>query len=218
MRSMSRRCHAAILAMALLVSNSFSHPGQVDDDGCHVESATGQRHCHPQRASAARATRRTPPQSGDEGVFFGPFAGISDGDTFFAKVQGVVMEFRLSDIDAPEYDQPYGSRSRDELKSLIAGRQLVLVYEDVDRYGRVVAHVWADDINVGREMIRRGAAWFYARYARDNSLFEVEEEARDAKRGLWALQLNDRIEPWVWREHKRTRQDPGAAAKDRKKE
>ena len=34
---------------------------------------------------------------------------------------------------------------------------------------------------------------------------EEEQQARDAKRGLWVLPLKDRVEPWVWRERKRAR-------------
>jgi endonuclease YncB( thermonuclease family) len=57
-------------------------------------------------------------------------------------------------------------------------------------------------VDVNREMIRRGAAWFDSQYARDQSLYDDELDARDAKRGLWALPLTSRVEPWVWRRRK----------------
>lgn len=154
------------------------------------------------------------PRPGDEGVFYGPLIRVKDGDSFEAKIQGVVMEFRLSDVDAPEYDQPYGHEARAELRSLIDGHDLVLVFVDTDRYGRTVTQAWVNDINVNHEMVRRGAAWFYAQFARDDTVFAIEGEARSAKRGLWSLSAQQRVEPWVWRERKRTSQRPDSRKKE----
>lgn len=146
-----------------------------------------------------------PPRAGDEGVFYGPLVRVKDGDSLVAKVQGVEMEFRLSDVDAPERDQPYAREAKRELSSLVASKQLVLMPFDTDRYGRTVAHVWNGNTHVNAEMVRRGAAWFYPKYARDETIYLIEQEARDAKRGLWLLPLKDRVEPWVWRERARRR-------------
>lgn len=191
--------------LLLAAQTASAHPGKVDDAGCHVDAKTNQRHCHADRVTpkTPRFDEKHPPQPGHEGVFYGPFVSISDGDTFHARIQGVVMEFRLADVDAPEHDQPYGKQAREELRSLIEKRDLVIVFVDVDRYGRIVAQAWTGNLNVNREMARRGAAWFYADYARDNTLFNVEEAARAAKQGLWALPASERVEPWVWREMKR---------------
>ena len=52
-------------------------------------------------------------------------------------------------------------------------------------------------------MVSRGAAWFYDEYSMSDALFHVENEARDAKRGLWKLPLKDRTEPWNERQEKR---------------
>ena len=143
-----------------------------------------------------------PPRAGDEGVFYGPLVRVKDGDSLVAKVQGVAMDIRLADIDAPELDQPYGRDARKELVALAAGRQLVFMPIDTDRYGRTVAHVWADDTYLNREQVEHGAAWFYAEFARSSMLYDVEQEARNAQRGLWALPLKERVEPWVWRNSK----------------
>jgi endonuclease YncB( thermonuclease family) len=140
-----------------------------------------------------------PPRAGDEGVFFGPLVRVKDGDSLVVKVQGVAMDFRLAEIDAPELDQPYGRAAKQELLALVSGQQLVLVPLDTDRYGRTVAQVWNGTAHVNAELVKRGAAWFYSEFARSPDLYEVEQEARDAKRGLWALPLQDRIEPWEWR-------------------
>ena len=67
-----------------------------------------------------------PPRAGDEGVFYGPLVRVKDGDSLVAKVQGVAMDFRLADVDAPELDQPYGPQAKQELAALASGRQLVI--------------------------------------------------------------------------------------------
>jgi endonuclease YncB( thermonuclease family) len=146
-----------------------------------------------------------PARAGDEGVFYGPLIRVKDGDSLVAKVQGVAMDFRLADVDAPELDQPYGRQAKQELAALASGRQLVIMPIDTDRYGRTVAHVWNGNTYLNAEMVKRGAAWFYAEFARGKALYDVEQEARDNKRGLWSLPLKDRVEPWLWRERKRAR-------------
>jgi endonuclease YncB( thermonuclease family) len=128
-----------------------------------------------------------------------------DGDTFHARVQGVVMEFRLQGIDAPEHDQPYGTESTALLRQLTRGpgEQLVLVFDDVDRYGRIVVQAWIGNLNINEEMVRRGAARSDSVYARDDRLYQIEQEARDRKEAMWALPAADRIAPWVWRKEER---------------
>ncbi|HMN45378.1 MAG TPA: thermonuclease family protein [Povalibacter sp.] len=193
----------ALLSALAGAAATLAHPGGVDADGCHRDRGTQQRHCHPERASRPARDATKPPHPGDEGVFYGPVTDAIDGDSLKAKIQGVVMEFRLAGIDAPESDQPYGKQAAAELRALVKGRQITVVFEDVDRYGRVVGDVWVDSLFINRELVARGAAWFYPQFARDDALFQAEEAARDAKRGLWALSADERVEPWVWRERKR---------------
>ncbi|HEX7114722.1 MAG TPA: thermonuclease family protein [Steroidobacter sp.] len=203
--SATGRVLATVLAGLLCVTSAYSHPGRVDANGCHRQAGSG-KHCHSERsrANAPKFDPDNPPRPGDEGVFYGPLVRVGDGDTLYVKVQGVVMEFRLAEVDAPELAQPYGEQAKRVLTELLAGAdRIVLMPFDTDRYGRTVAHVWAGKTHVNAEMIRRGAAWFYAAYARGDALYHVEQEARDARRGLWALPLEQRLEPWVWRERKR---------------
>jgi hypothetical protein len=48
-------------------------------------------------------------------------------------------------------------------------------------------------------MIRQGAAWVYRQYAKDQSLYRLEDQAKSAKRGLWGLPETERCPPWDWR-------------------
>jgi endonuclease YncB( thermonuclease family) len=53
------------------------------------------------------------------------------------------------------------------------------------------------------EMIKRGMAWFDSASAPDNLLDWYQDEAREAKKGLWALPLDERVPPWEWRKEQR---------------
>jgi endonuclease YncB( thermonuclease family) len=144
-----------------------------------------------------------PAHAGDEGVLFGPLIKVIDGDTFVVKVQGAALHIRLVAVDAPESDQPFGDAARNELESLIGNQQCVLVFEEGDTYGRLVVHLWVGDTYVNAEMVKRGLAWFDSASAPDDLLVSNEEEAREAKRGLWALPLEERVPPWEWRKEQR---------------
>lgn len=133
-------------------------------------------------------------------TIIGKVVGVHDGDTLTllddSKTQ---IKVRLAEIDAPESHQPYGNRAKQELSGLAFGRPAVVQVQDIDRYGRTVGRVTVDGVDVNAEMVRRGAAWVYLKYAKDQSLFTIEQQARDAKAGLWALPEADRMPPWEWR-------------------
>ena len=63
----------------------------------------------------------------------------------------------------------------------------------------VVGVTDGDTIDVNAEKVRQGAAWVYRQYNHDPSLVRLEQEARDARRGLWALPEVERTPPWEWR-------------------
>lgn len=172
------------------------------------------------RAIAHADAGQRAPRGGEEGVFDGPVTWVTDGDSLRVLVKGRHMEVRLADVDAPEREQPYGWQAKLELIDLVRDRHVVIVPRDVDRYGRVVARVWVGDLDVNRELVRRGAAWFYSQYAQDEALYYAEQEARDAQRGLWALPVAERMEPWHWRARARqpAAQKKGAPANNRQEE
>jgi endonuclease YncB( thermonuclease family) len=124
---------------------------------------------------------------------------VIDGDSLQVRIEGLgLIEVRLHGVDTPEYDQPYGSAAERELRRLVAWQRVELVSETVDSYGRLVATVYRGDVNVNREMVSRGYAWWYRRYARfDAALRRAEKEARAQRRGLW--RDDDPMPPWDWR-------------------
>ena len=120
---------------------------------------------------------------------------IVDGDTVYLK-DGTKV--RLHGIDTPERDQPYGKQATHNLDKLI-GRTVFVVERDTDRYGRLVGTLYTPEgVNVNLEMVCNGSAWWYSRYAKNNSaMASCQDEAKEAGLGLWADE--DPMPPWEWR-------------------
>jgi endonuclease YncB( thermonuclease family) len=135
----------------------------------------------------------------------GQVVGVHDGDTLtLLTSEHRQVRVRLYGIDAPESRQPYGTRAQQELSALAFRQKVRVVVEDTDRYGRTVGRVWAGALDVNAELVRRGAAWVYPQYNRDPALPRLEAEARQAQRGLWALNASERQQPWTWRRDSRS--------------
>ena len=109
------------------------------------------------------------------------------------------IKIRLVQIDTPERKQPYGARAKQALSDLIFGKEIFTNVETVERYGRSVARLCVDDLDISAEMLRQAAAWVYRKYATVESLYEIEKEAQGAGHGLWALPEAQRVPPWEWR-------------------
>jgi len=140
------------------------------------------------------------PTSGAESrILDGRVVGITDGDTLTLLVDREQIRIRLAQIDAPESDQPYGKNAKAALSALAFGKQARVEVVDIDRYGRTVGEVFVDGIDVNYEMVREGHAWAYTKYSHTTEIIELENGARAAKKGLWALPENQREPPWLWR-------------------
>jgi micrococcal nuclease len=141
-------------------------------------------------------------RAGNRTVLPGVVVGVVDGDTVDVKLQSGMIRIRLHAIDAPESAQPYGKKAKQVLSSLVFGKAVEVEPYEQDRYDRLVARLWLDGMDVNAEMVKRGMAWTYRRYADDPAYCAYEKGARDLKRGLWSLPLEQRPPPWEWRQRK----------------
>jgi micrococcal nuclease len=107
-----------------------------------------------------------------------------------------------------------GTESRDHLRSLISqgdGSVMVVAVEQ-DPYGRTVAELFItprpdlgyqpeEEIAVNAQMVVDGFAYHYARYSgtcpNGAMLADVEAEAQQARRGVWAEA--NAVRPWEYR-------------------
>jgi endonuclease YncB( thermonuclease family) len=134
----------------------------------------------------------------------GTVTKVSDGDSIEVRLDSGPARVRFSAIDTPEYDQPYGAQSSAALKAMLPlDSKVELEVVTQDQFHRFVATVWlvTDDkrININEAMLRDGHAWAYRRYMKDPKFCDIEADARDHKRGLWAQPVSDWIYPPEWR-------------------
>lgn len=127
----------------------------------------------------------------------GEVIGIADGDTLTLLAGRQEIRVRLSEIDAPERRQAFGTVSRQYLAKLCFRKQAVVRVESKDRYGRVVGRVACAGVDTNAAMVRGGLAWAYTRYLRDPRIAMLEREARAARLGLWHDQAP--TPPWSFR-------------------
>ena len=138
----------------------------------------------------------------------GSVVRITDGDMLVVLDSNKIQhKIRLAGIDAPEEKQAYGKKSKDNLSTLVAGRYVVVEYEERDRYKRILGKIMLSGKDMNLEQVASGMAWHYKEYQGDQSradqlmYSEAEVDARNAKRGLWYDP--DPIPPWEYRKLKK---------------
>jgi endonuclease YncB( thermonuclease family) len=139
-------------------------------------------------------------------IYSGKVIAITDGDTIKilspAKEQ---IKVRLADIDTPEKRQPYGRKARQVLSDKVFGKRVKVEKVTADRYKRMIGKVYLGDRYINPEMVADGAAWVYRKYSKDPHMLELERQAREQAKGLWALQEDQRVASWEWREQRKNR-------------
>ena len=83
------------------------------------------------------------------------------------------------------------------------GKSCTLQLHGQDKYKRTLADVFLlDGTHVNHELVKGGWCWWYRKYAPgDTELERLEQDAREAKMGLWADPAP--IPPWVYRKARR---------------
>ena len=143
----------------------------------------------------------------------GRVVGVADGDSVTVLDANLEQhKIRLQGIDAPEKAQPFGQRSKENLSRLVFDKDVRVEWSKRDRYDRIIGKVWVQPVtcptcamtlDVGHAQITVGLAWWYRKYAgeqspEDRGAYEVsEQEARAKGVGLWSHP--DPVPPWEWR-------------------
>lgn len=122
----------------------------------------------------------------------GAVARVIDGATF-ALADGRTVRLAALDLPPPERHRALAEAARGTLAALVERREVGLAARGAgtDRYGRLVAHaIDADGRWIQAELVAKGLA--RVAIAADDraplgTLLAREAEAREARRGLWAL-------------------------------
>ncbi|MCU0664706.1 MAG: thermonuclease family protein [Myxococcota bacterium] len=100
---------------------------------------------------------------------------------------------RLLRVNTPEKNERGHEEAKEALKYLVRSADVTLEFENEgpekrDGFGRLLAYVHADGLNVNLELVRQGWSAFYTKYGKGRLAAEFEKaeaEARRAKVGLW---------------------------------
>jgi len=132
------------------------------------------------------------------GPLHGRVVRVADGDTITVRLEGGRTErVRYIGVDTPESVKPdtpvqcFAKKASHFNAALVADRAVTLRTdaEERDRYGRLLAYVYADGRFVNRELVARG----YARtltippnVAHADEFARLARRAREAGAGLWS--------------------------------
>lgn len=117
----------------------------------------------------------------------GRVMSIADGDTVDVRLdQGASIVVRLAGIDAPERGEPFADDARDALRVMLLDQRVTLRGTDVDRFGRLVAHVVVGGADASVALVTRGLACHFTRFSSDAALARAETAARRQGAGFWA--------------------------------
>ena len=82
---------------------------------------------------------------------------VTDGDTIVVLDSSKVQhKIRLTGIDAPERGQAFGTKSKEHLSDLVAGKSVVVDYSKYDRYQRILGKVLVNGEDVNLEQVETG--------------------------------------------------------------
>ena len=126
----------------------------------------------------------------------GKVVRVVDGDTIAVMIDGREEDVRYIGVDTPESVAPnrpvecFGKRAADFNQDLVAGKRVRLVFdaERRDRYGRLLSYVYAGEVFVNAELVRRGFATTLTIPPNDtfaDRFAGLERAAGRAGRGLW---------------------------------
>lgn len=122
---------------------------------------------------------------------------VVDGDTLIAEVRGERERVRLLRIDAPEVARDgdpaecLADAATAALADLVPPGTTVRLATDVeqrDRFGRLLAHLWVDDVWVNGALLDAGLVQVLTippNVAYDDEVRAAQAAARDAAAGLW---------------------------------
>lgn len=124
---------------------------------------------------------------------------VMDGDTIKVKYKGETKKVRYLLVDAPEIyhkklgEQPFGREAQARNREIINNAKNVSLEFDVggkeDKYGRLLAYIYADGKSVQEQLIREGlvrVGYIYEPNTKyEDKYKEIQEEAKKEKKGIW---------------------------------
>jgi micrococcal nuclease len=133
----------------------------------------------------------------------GKVIGVADGDTITVLHEQRPERIRLYGIDCPEKRQAFGKKAKLFISHLAFGKTADVEPLTRDRYGRTIALVRVDNVELNEKLIEEGLAWVYLAYCKSSRCHDweiLQLKAREGKHGLW--QDTSPVPPWEFRRHR----------------
>jgi endonuclease YncB( thermonuclease family) len=134
---------------------------------------------------------------------------VPDGDTLRVRLpDGALESVRLTAVDAPESDQPFGEIATKFVESAVLDQVVLVRAFARDRYGRLLSDVTTPSgVDLSRELLKAGLAWWFYQFSDDLELASLEIESKVNRRGLFSADAP--IDPRAWRRGARIRENGG---------
>ena len=133
--------------------------------------------------------RPSPNSSSIDGVV----TKVSDGDTLWVRPSDCddsgeckPVKVRMHGVDAPERCQAWGHQSSEALRNRLLQQNVEVSTSSRDMYGRALGKVRHKGEDVGAWMVLQGHAWSYRYQKSLGPYVQEEQQARQARRGLFA--------------------------------
>jgi micrococcal nuclease len=143
----------------------------------------------------------------------GKAINVIDGDTLEVIIEGKQFVIELSDIDAPELDQPFGTEAKQFVEGLALNKKIKVSALDgaTSVKGAIIAEIFVsqkqDSLN--RTLVREGLAWPVTDPKKRNPYELAYEFAQKNHLGIWSVA--NILPPWEFRkqagERKRIEQE-----------
>lgn len=118
-----------------------------------------------------------------------------DGDTLTVIINKEERKVRFLAVDAPEIDtnEAYSNEAKEFTCNILTNAKKIHLEYDKnsdkeDKYERILAWVWADDILVQKELVKEGyakIAYLYGDYKYTSELSKFESIAKENKTNIW---------------------------------
>ena len=129
---------------------------------------------------------------------------VIDGDTVDVNLNCKIETIRFIGMDTPETVDPrkpvqcFGKEASDNTKAILTGKTVVLQFDPTqdrrDKYGRLLAYIILDGVNIDKELVQQGFAREYTYkipYEYQSQFRAAQKEAKAAGTGLWASSTCD---------------------------
>lgn len=126
------------------------------------------------------------------------FLRVVDGDTFWVTNlrDGREWKVRLWGVDAPNTKECYFDEATRILDNELVGKKITYERFGYDGYGRILAKVYVDGVNLEETLVATGAAVAYDAFEVHDelkpseeyvaNLKKIEEKAKEEKLGIWS--------------------------------